>query len=380
LVLALATISSAAFATPPILKKQLVFGITLPEPSAIGLQSLKPYVCKAAPQLPYDVLIESAWNANFTAKDPAADKRAQEQVRPFNNVFWQLNRMVDQYSAGVPIMAGSHKTALDVNVSDCILSWMRTWALQDALAGKTSKHQGFAYREFWIGVLAYDYNVATRWRSVGSNKENAIIHTWMKKIVREHMDVQDGRVARGSSNNHLYWTAFAALNVGIATQDANIYNWGVEMTRKGINQINSRGFLEGETRRETLALNYHAFALDALMLNLQLINGTGDKSLNFWTGNLHKLANNVYRGLDNPKIFSDEVKRITGNNVTVQLPFGKLASAEILWTIVSPQNDKNVLKVAVRKYLKVNRPIIVTFPGPNITQLYQYHWVNGKPL
>lgn len=370
--LLVANASSAA--TTSVRPLQLPF--SLPTPAITESMLQKPFVCPEAPALPQDQLYESPWNANYTVLDAAKNAKVKLARTPIDLALFRLNRMLDAYTQPVNV---NDKVYVNAQISDCALSWLGAWAKTNALGGKVTKPTGYDSRQFQLTNLAMAYNIAMRWRPESANPNAAETKAWLKRLLAEHKATQDYRIGVDKINNHLYWTAFAALNVAIATQDRELFDWGVRATQIGIGKISKAGYLDTETRREQLALNYSAFALDALTLNIWIARGNGVRTLSPYSGNLPALVHNVLAGMYNQEALKKEVLRVTGKNVNIALPFGKLAFAEPYFAMTGKTNSSS--GKLLQAYLKAQRPITVVWPGQNLTELLKFDWnIQKNPL
>lgn len=84
---------------------------------------------------------------------------------------------------------------------------------------------------------------------------------WMNKVAHRTVDFDK---QRHETNNHHYWRALAAVATGVVSNDNHLFNWGVDVYKRGIDELDQRGALPQEMARHERAIHYQSFALQPL--------------------------------------------------------------------------------------------------------------------
>jgi hypothetical protein len=85
---------------------------------------------------------------------------------------------------------------------------------------------------------------------------------WMNKVAHRTVDFDK---AGTQTNNHHYWRGLAATAVGVISSDNDLFTWGVNVYKQGINEIDDRGAFPQEMARHERAIHYQSFALQPLV-------------------------------------------------------------------------------------------------------------------
>ncbi|WP_263384053.1 alginate lyase family protein [Granulicella arctica] len=85
---------------------------------------------------------------------------------------------------------------------------------------------------------------------------------WMDKVAHRTVDFDK---AGTQTNNHHYWRALAAVSTGIISSDDSLFNWGIDVYKQAIGELDQRGAFPQEMARHERATHYQAFALQPLV-------------------------------------------------------------------------------------------------------------------
>lgn len=182
-------------------------------------------------------------------------KTYSKDSAPYRNAAKKVISLADDYQK-----SGNTTTA------ECASAWLLRMAKDDALGGRMKGAQA-EYLRAWM-LNAY----ATAWLKIRSGlKENdpsrKSVPNWLNKLARATMEYQ----TRGNRRNNLrYWAGLAVMSSGIASDDKQLFDWGINSYNIGINQIAPDGALPEEMKRGTRALGYHVFATGPLVMIAEL--------------------------------------------------------------------------------------------------------------
>jgi poly(beta-D-mannuronate) lyase len=279
--------------------------------------------------------------------DPA--KRAQDSdaaapLRRFEQIVLEQG---DQYLAS---------NGTDKRSSDCVLSQLDSWAGANALMGHFwatgEGHRMWAVVGLSIAFLSV--------RDAPAQNQAAVqrVSRWLSVLGHA---IQK-RCEAGVRNNVYDWAAAAAVASGVAAQDRELFDWGIEAGRNGTLEVSPDGSLPLELSRGQRALSYHSFALTALMLVAEFgrANGADIYSLNDHA--LDRLANFILVSMQD----ESAIAQLSG---VQQLP-ETVKNPGLFWleAYYARTGDKRVIP-----YLAKRRPITYLHFG-NTTLLF------GRPF
>lgn len=240
-------------------------------------------------------------DTRFRAGDPTAsvvdpDRQAAEAaaVRPVR----EFNRIVSGIASRA--LREPEHTALH---QQCVLRHLEHWAVGGALTGENSSQGEFEKK--WSAVTAsLGYLDA---RQEASPDQAQRIQRWLKRLgqdVLQHYRVPIPRsVFSSRTNNHAYWAALSTVATGMAADDAALFDWGMGRFLSALDDIDRRGLLPHELRRASLALSYHRFALEPLLLLRLIAEANGVTVSTARDDALRRLIARVDSGLRDPSDF-----------------------------------------------------------------------------
>jgi len=221
----------------------------------------------------------------------AAEEVAAKPVRDFNRILWSIaSRFLrEPHSA-------SH-------YANCLLSHLDHWAEGGALTGDNS-FQGQAEQK-WTSVAASLAYLDVR--GFVDPDRSRRIESWLNQVgheVRRRYSVPvPSSIFSSVNNNHAYWAALSTAAIGTATTDAALFDWGMSRFRRALDDIDDQGLLRQELRRGALALQYHRFALEPLLLLRHFARANGVPVDDTEDAALRRLVHSVQAGMLDPVLF-----------------------------------------------------------------------------
>lgn len=184
----------------------------------------------------------------------------------------------------------------------CALTWLRSWAEADALAGVVSKHATHI-RKWELSGYAGSYAKIRQW---APEPDRTVVEGWLRRLA--HLVVAD--FPRDSDlpsrhNNHLYWAIWGVANAAVATDDAALWTWARDRHAETLASIPADGYLPLELERGKSALGYHTYATAALVLTAELLTRNGVPAYAMSGGILHRLVERSLEGLKDPQPFAE---------------------------------------------------------------------------
>jgi poly(beta-D-mannuronate) lyase len=141
---------------------------------------------------------------------------------------------------------------------DQIDAWAQAAALLDYDPKESS--QAWFQVEWTLSSTATTESVLVNEPSLDQAKLTRDIQ-WMNKVAHRTVDFDK---ARHETNNHHYWRALAAVATGVVSSDNDLFTWGVDVFRHGIDELDQRGAFPQEMARHERAIHYQSFALQPL--------------------------------------------------------------------------------------------------------------------
>lgn len=85
---------------------------------------------------------------------------------------------------------------------------------------------------------------------------------WLGRVAHRMIDFEATHPAH---NNHHAWRALGAVATGVVSGDAKLFQWGADVFREEVDQIDARGAFPLEMQRKENSIHYQAFALQPLI-------------------------------------------------------------------------------------------------------------------
>ncbi|HUR41959.1 MAG TPA: mannuronate-specific alginate lyase [Verrucomicrobiae bacterium] len=253
--------------------------------------------CAKAPK-PFtaDLAFPSKYEGSDAARDDL-NLKAEAQYEAQIAEIRELERHVSSMTANY-IRSGR------VELLNCTLGWLDTWASAGALLGDAETHTGKSVRKWALA------SVASAWIRLKFSTSQPLakdparagrIEGWLAKVGDKV--VQDWRdQPLRNLNNHQYWAAWAVMANAIALNRRDFYDWALAQYRTANKQVDSEGYLPNELKRDTRALSYHNYSLGPLTMIAAFAKANGS-DLGDSRDSMQRLSQRVLDGVDNPKNF-----------------------------------------------------------------------------
>jgi poly(beta-D-mannuronate) lyase len=168
------------------------------------------------------------------------------------------------YSFERRVTAGMNQWLVTFNKNEarCAQQQIDTWAQAGALLDYDPKESSQAWYqvEWTLSSVAISESVLINESSLDSAQVKRDIQ-WINKVA--HRTVDFDRAGK-QTNNHHYWRGLAAVASGVVSSDNDLFNWGIEVYKQAINELDQRGALPQEMARHERAIHYQSFALQPL--------------------------------------------------------------------------------------------------------------------
>lgn len=185
--------------------------------------------------------------------DTEADKAFEEAMKPLRAFSRDIVKMANDY----------HRTGR-TSAADCTARHLAAWARADALAGPQTHTAWFKLATTLSGLsLAY---VQVRPGLEGQGADQRLIEAWLNRRghdVAQYFETL--KTPRSSRNNHRGWAGLAAATTAVASGDRALLAKAAESFRVAVCQATPTGALPMEIERGRKALEYHLYALAALV-------------------------------------------------------------------------------------------------------------------
>lgn len=251
--------------------------------------------CGEVPRLPARLTLNDYYSdASHSVIDPARKHAYDEQMQPLMKALHNVERMADDYRH-----TGDRATA------ECVARWLEGFASDKAFS-QVSSNQDTYVQGWMLGAYAIAW-LKVRPGLGSSSGASEHVQNWLGALADANMSYYDGRT-RGSvtdsRNNHRYWAGLAVMATGIATNDPRRYRWGADSYRIGVSQITAEGTLPLEMSRKSLALHYHLFAAEPLVIMAELGEANGGHLYDEKGHALDRLVKRASDGVLNPAYFA----------------------------------------------------------------------------
>lgn len=215
------------------------------------------------------------------------DDKTRSVVCPDKEAKYEAaSKEIDAFNSTLVELANRYVKAKKprAEVAQCVLSHLYSWAKAGAWAPDTA--QGAQIGEFKRGVSlaanAAAYLLIHDDPTLDAGQKQTV-EAWFKSLAHPMIDYANAgeKEKRNSAfANHRYWQGLAAAQVGIATQDSAIFQWGIGAYGIGMMQVQPNGVLPIELARAKKGFGYHLFAIQPLVMLEEIlrVNGYGTQT------------------------------------------------------------------------------------------------------
>jgi poly(beta-D-mannuronate) lyase len=311
--------------------------------------------CAAPPEAVVRLTVISKYGSDGPQRDtidPEADRAFEKQMKPIRAFSQQVVKMANRYT--------SHGETAD---AQCTLSWLDAWARSQALSIMDNPNAEFERAQALAGLSIALLQVEP---AVRHDPRFASVVWWMTGLARSTNSFFDATRNRlkGSRNNHSYWAGLASASVAALADDNALLDWAVQTYQRGVCGATAQGALPLELERGKKALEYHLFALNALVPLAAFAEANDVSAYDMCDGALHKIVNFTLKSIRDPTALALAAGREQEHFVTGMPSARDLAFMEIYHRAFPGAAPME------RELLKLH-PLIATPLGGNQSLLYR---------
>lgn len=311
------------------------------------------FSCKKPPAPPVHLQFFSMYKEGDKSRsiiDPEADATYKKAIAP-----------VASYEKNLSKMANRVAVSARADIASCVLDWMHVWAKASALLGEVNAN-GQYVRKWVLGTVANSYMQIRDEPTLDATKK-ADVTVWIRRVGQAaQKDFSTDPDLNSRRNNHLYWAAWGVASAAIAVNDRAMFDWAMEKTRFGIDQIQKNGSLPLELTRRKRAYHYHFYATMPLFLLAEAGHRNGIDLFKYNGEGLKRLAQFNLANLDGDAALIKELTGLEQDKKRTGTP------SDLGWLEIYVQHypDDTSAQTALKKF----RPMKASRMGGNITLLY----------
>lgn len=282
---------------------------------------------------------------NHSIVDPVLWEKRKAAIKPLEDFRAAMSRFASRSIVG------------GTDWSTCVSKGLRSWAEGGALLGHMNEIQAKFERKWALAAFSMAYLMV---KADVEPEERAIIEPWLDRVAVEVAKDYGGR--KKNYNNHYYWIGFALGASASATGHQAHWALAVETYREAMKHIGPDGSLPKETARASMALHYHAFSLQPLLMLAELAARRGENWYALERGAIHRLAAFTAEGFANPskaaQLAGAEQKPLGRSQMgwipfyekrfPGRLPFAALVAQSDIWFEMTGGNMSALARVWVR--------------------------------
>jgi poly(beta-D-mannuronate) lyase len=261
------------------------FSVRAPAAGAVG----RPCAQLTAP------VIQFAPTSKYGQAGAARDQVDADADEAFETVM----KPVRAFSREVVKAANDYHRTGRLSAAECAASHLSAWAKADALAAPGS-HTGWFKLATTLSGLSLAY-LQVKPALAGQAAQQRLIEAWLNR--RGH-DVahyfETLKTPRSSRNNHRAWAGLASAAAAAATHDKALLAKAAESYRVSVCQATPAGALPLEVERGRKALEYHLYALAALVTLAEIGERNGLASYKECAGALSRIAEFTLEAIGDP--------------------------------------------------------------------------------
>jgi poly(beta-D-mannuronate) lyase len=164
------------------------------------------------------------------------------------------------------ITAGMNQWVATGNQAEaqCALAQLDVWAQAKALTNYDPKafSQSWFQAEWTLASAGVTDSVLKQDTALDAARQERVAK-WLRNAAHQLISFEKpGELG----NNHHYWRALAAISVGVASNDNELFRFGVNTFKQAVGQEDSNGAFPLEMARHENAIHYQAFALQPLIM------------------------------------------------------------------------------------------------------------------
>jgi poly(beta-D-mannuronate) lyase len=164
------------------------------------------------------------------------------------------------------ITAGMNQWVATGNQAEaqCALAQLDAWAQAKALTYYDPKaySQSWYQAEWSLASAGVTASVLQQDTALDAAQQERVAK-WLRNAAHQLISYEKpGELG----NNHHYWRALAAISIGVASNDNELFRFGVSTFKQAVGQEDSNGAFPLEMARHENAIHYQAFALQPLIM------------------------------------------------------------------------------------------------------------------
>jgi len=330
--------------------------IMAPFPQRVPSDAAMSSDCAAPPEAIVSLAITSKYGSDGPQRDtidPEADRTFKKQMKPIRAFSQQVVKMANRYT-----LRGGIADA------QCTLSWLDAWAHGKALSKMDNPNAEFERAQTLTALSIALMQVEP---AVRNDPRFPTIVGWMTDLATSTSAFFDATRDRlkGSRNNHAYWAALASASVAALADDKALLDWSVQTYQRGVCGATAQGALPLEVERGKKALEYHLFALNALVPVAAFAEANDIPAYDMCDGALRKIVNFTLKSIRDPAamaIAAGKAQEPFVNGMPLAQDLAFLEIYHRAFPRTAPM-ERELLKL---------RPLIATPLGGNQTLLHRH--------
>ncbi len=298
--------------------------------------------------------------SKYGAARPASGSRRDTVDSAAEAAFSEAMAPVKAFMGDVVKAANDYQRTGRMSAAHCALDHLVHWARNGAFSERASHTSWFKSATTVAGLSAALMQVEP---ALGERQADMdLVRLWLKGhglAISGYFDAL--QMPRAARNNHRAWAGLAVASAGVVARDAKLVAWGADSLRLVACQATAEGALPLELERGSKALDYHLYALAALMPLAEITARGGAKPYETCAGALHRIADVTVKALADPT----SMAALTGATQTDKPPSpSKLVFLE-------PYLARFPERLPDARHLLKQRPLGLTDLGGNQTLLYR---------
>lgn len=204
-------------------------------------------------------------------------------------------------------------SASDPGLANCVLNWLYLWARDGAMLGEMSAEGEFIRKSALAPSAVAFLKIQDNPHLDGT--QVSVVVAWLNAwadVIRQDYSTRLDSTSR--HNHNAYWAAWSVMAGAIATQDRSLFEWSIDRTMSGLDQVRDDGLLPLELDRGAQALKFHLLAVAPLVMTAELAAANGIDLYAEKDGALHRLVQRTLAALDDPIEFG----RVAGAPQTLE--------------------------------------------------------------
>jgi poly(beta-D-mannuronate) lyase len=259
------------------------------------------------------------------------------------------------------ITAGMNQWVATGNQTEaqCALAQLDAWAQAKALTNYDPKaySQSWFQAEWSLASAGVTDSVLKQDTSLDAAQQERVAK-WLRNAAHQLISYEKPDAL---GNNHHYWRALAAISIGVASDDNELFRFGVSTFKQAVGQEDSNGAFPLEMARHENAIHYQSFALQPLIMIAEFAERQ-NIDLYAYTENGRTIRNAVTflgQAIADPVV----VKRYTTDEQKLHFSPGDIAELEFYFARFGPDSAPSSLRDLLRN------PASATRVGGNTTVL-----------